>query len=501
MRLPNRLFLNTKQFPELTGIDAEAKDRAIGACRWKIFGHWQFWTTCMLLVFFCIVFSGIVSIAVIIFKMGIFNRGLTISVVLLSLAFYIYLAYVAGKIIQYYVAPHIIAFLTANSTLQELQAEHHRLQQLRLKTIKRGLWSIVPCIICIITIGAIALRYPEESAAPLKIPEALKTPRVVKILPGLTKKIFLVDTRPGKVTDIVLRNGPGGDSMETIITGTKGALFTGKGMPIKFVPFEERQDHVNYIQLDSGGTHGFINRGAWCSEARLMDENGYLQWSYGAGLSGVDDMASGDLDGDGVPEFVVGFNGSGGIHLLNKRGKKLWECPDGNVWHVEIADLDGSSRRNIVHSNAGGFITVRDLRGKIISKSKPEPYFSDFSLIRWPDKTKPERLLIAEDNFIWIFDARANVLAKFSAPNTGNLGHGKGVVFTIKGGKKVLATIVDHKNWHRSILHLHDLSGDLLYQEILPESCPAITVLPADETLPGSLFIGCEGNVLEYRIQ
>jgi hypothetical protein len=67
-----------------------------------------------------------------------------------------------------------------------------------------------------------------------------------------------------------------------------------------------------------------------------MDATGKPLWSYGAGSNGVDDMVAGDLNGDGLLQFAVGFNGGGGIHLLNSQGKKLWEFPDGNVWHVEI---------------------------------------------------------------------------------------------------------------------------------------------------------------------
>ncbi len=271
-------------------------------------------------------------------------------------------------------------------------------------------------------------------------------------------------------------------------------------MPANFVPFEKRQDHVNFIQLNSQGVYGFMNRGAWCSDARVMDETGKLIWSYGAGGNGIDDMVSGDIDGDGLLEYAVGFNGGGGIHLLNNQGKKLWEFPDGNVWHVEIADVDGSGQRRIVHSNAAGNITVRDKDGKIISKTKPKPYFSHFSLIRWPDTSAPERLLLVEDNTIWIFDASANVLAKFVAPDSGSLGEGKGIIISGDGEKRVLATIVDYENWHRSILYLHDLSGNLLYQEILPESCPAITTFPGNN--PNSkLLIGCEGKVIEYQTQ
>jgi hypothetical protein len=186
---------------------------------------------------------------------------------------------------------------------------------------------------------------------------------------------------------------------------------------------------------------------------------------------------------------------------LDSQGRKLWEFNDGNVWHVEFADLDGDGRKKIVHSNAAGEITVRDGKGKVISKSRPKPYFSDFSLIRWPDAGGSERLLLAKDEAVWVFDANAKVLAKFPAPDAGELGFGRGAFVVLKDKKRILATIVDFENWNRSILYLHDLSGKLLYQEILPESCRAIAVVPTEKLHEESLMIGCSGKVLEYHIQ
>jgi hypothetical protein len=412
----------------------------------------------------------------------------------LAIILYLCLLYVARKTGQYFLAPHIIGLLVAEFADSELQATHLHLQQLRKRAITRGSWLLIPCFLGIILIGAFAAQNPGGSVAPLQVPDALKAPRVVTNLQGLTKKVFLEDARLGDVTDIVFRNNPSGELRETVFVGTMGALFNDTGLHSRFVPFEKRQDHINFIQLNSSGVYGFMNRGAWCSDASVMDQTGKPMWSYSAKSNGIDDMASGDLDGDGIPEFAVGFNGGGGIHLLNNQGKKLWEFPDGNVWHVEIADLDGSGQKKIVHSNASGNITVRDKQGKILSRIKPEPYFSDFSLIRYPDATSPERLLLVEDDTVWIFDSGANVLAKFPAPNSGSLGKGKGALIAINNGKYALATIANYENWHRSIIYLHDLSGNILYQEILPESCPTIAVLPAGEAQPERLVIGCEGQ-------
>jgi hypothetical protein len=69
-----------------------------------------------------------------------------------------------------------------------------------------------------------------------------------------------------------------------------------------------------------------------------------------------------------LEKVVVGFNGAGGLHLLNADGKELWKQDDGNVWHVEIAAVDEKSSKMIVHSNARGQLTLRDASGKIMAR-------------------------------------------------------------------------------------------------------------------------------------
>lgn len=500
MHLLNRLPLRLSQLSEFAGFEKNERKRIIKSCRWKVLRHWQYWTSSILVSICSLVLSGIIGLWYLNLYIKIFSQSLISLSAFISLLLILSLACLIQKVKIFYLAPYLVQAM-ADALNDKIQAEHDRNQQLRKKDIKRSLWLSVPSLLIVFACVAIAMQTSDGSGTTQKMPTELNTPRVVKNLPGMTKKVILTDARMGIVTDIVFQNTSSGKSMATILAGTTGALFRGTGLPDKFVPFEKSQDHVNYIQLNSSGIYGFMNRGAWCRDARVMDITAKTLWSYGSGANGIDDMASGDLNGDGIPEYVVGFNGDGGIHLLNEHGKKMWEFPDGNVWHVEIADIDGNGQKKIVHSNAAGNITVRDIKGKIISKTKPNPYFSHFSLIRWPNATAPERLLLAEENTVWIFDTGANVLAKFAAPDSGSLGKGQGVIISVNGKKRVLATIVDYENWHRSILYLHDLSGNLMYQEILPESCPTIAALPTGEAQPKGLVIGCEGKLIEFQFQ
>lgn len=497
MSLLDSLYLRPSQLPEFVGIGMSERKRVVRSCRWKVFRHWQYWVTSIAVFLFSVILSGVIALWYMNLNLRFLSLPLISLSAFISALLILALVYLTQQIKIYYLAPYLVQAMPDG--LDDTNVHDHN-QQLRKTTIKRGLLLFIPTLIIVFVCAAIAIQNPDGSGVTLKMPDELNSPRVVKNLQEMTKKVFLEDKRLGAVTDIVFRNNLNEKSGTTILVGTMGALFTGTELDAKFVPFEKKQDHVNSIRLNSQGDFGFMNRGAWCSDARVMDETGKLIWKYAAGENGIDDMVSDDLDGDGLPEYAVGFNGGGGIHLLNNQGKKLWEFRDGNVWHVEMADINGDGHKNIVHSNAGGQITVRDKQGKIVSKHKPEPYFSHFSLIRWPDASSPERLLQVGGNAIWILDVNAKALAKFSAPNSGDLGEGKAVLIE-NGNNRTLATIVDFDNWQRSILYLHDLSGGLLYQEIIPESCPAIAVVPTADAQSKKLVIGCDGKVIEYQIK
>jgi hypothetical protein len=334
----------------------------------------------------------------------------------------------------------------------------------------------------------------------LEMPKQLGAPAVVTGSEFFSKKLFLEDARLGTVTDILA--GKGGSTAEITIAGSKGVLFADKNSNVKSsVMFSSRTSHVDIIDVGADGIYEFMNRGSWGCDASVIDHNGNAIWTYG-GLPGVDDMCSGDVDGDGKLEFVVGFNGGGGVHLLDENGKRKWKQPDGNVWHVELVDTNGDGKPEIVHSNAGGKITVRDHQGKIIRRSAPSPYFSGFSLCKWPTKSDREYALLSEDDTIWVFDFDARVVAQFKAPDCGTLGRARGTPVKIKSEEsEYFAVIVEFGRWEKSILYVYSPSGELLYQEILPEACASIAAVPLDKSETETILIGGLGRVWQYKVR
>ncbi len=373
------------------------------------------------------------------------------------------------------------------------------------KKILVGCLAAVGLVIILVILGGFFVY--QRFIAPivssrLRMPSDLETPSVLVGSRFISKSLFLEDPRLGTITDIVKGELDPSPGLEIGIVGSQGALFVDETSGVKSsMMFSAQADHVDVIDVDGDSIYEYLNRGSWAIDASLIDHKGNSIWTYGGG-PGVDDMCAGDIDGDGELEFVVGFNGGGGVHLLDKNGKKRWKQPDGNVWHVELVDTNGDGSLEIVHSNAGGEITVRNRQGGIISRSDPAAYFSDFSLCKWPSKEDRQYALLSEDDTIWLFDFDGKAVAQFDAPKCGTLGHARGVPIKIKSDQpEYLAVIVEFSNWKRSILYVYNPTGALVYQEVLPEVCGSIAAISLDNSGTDTMLIGGEGKVWQYKVQ
>lgn len=101
----------------------------------------------------------------------------------------------------------------------------------------------------------------------------------------------------------------------------------------------------------------------WAKELRAYDLNGKELWTYPVG-TGIDDVWPVDLtrDDGGV---AVGYNGNGGLHLLDTKGKMIWKSTAiGNVWHVSSADVLGKGTNQIVTTSAKGQVHIFSSDGK-----------------------------------------------------------------------------------------------------------------------------------------
>lgn len=387
----------------------------------------------------------------------------------------------------------------------EITISEEERKRIKKKKILIGICATLGVIIALV----VAARFFIYNYLPkliFTVPTDLKTPAIVKGSGLFSKSIFaniiLRDSQLGDITDIVYLKIPQGS--EIGIAGTDGALFLDKNLAVKsMVHFSIKSQHVDVIRMKGNDNYAFLDRRHWecsdCCSSSLINLHGKTLWTYTT-KSAIDDMAAGDLEGNETMEFVVGFNGRGGIHLLDMNGKKKWEKPDANVWHVEFADTNVDGKLEIVHSNAANQITLRDKQGNIIRQKRLLHHFTDFSITQWPDKKGKKYVLFSDNDKIWLIDFAGNDIAKFDAPHSHTLGHARGIPLKIRSDKpEYFAILVNFRHWERSCLYIYNSSQELVYQEILSDPCASIAVLPVDNSAAETLLVGCSGKVWQYK--
>jgi hypothetical protein len=215
---------------------------------------------------------------------------------------------------------------------------------------------------------------------------------------------------------------------------------------------------------------------------------------------GVNDSASGDAYGDGKLSIVIGFNGGGGITLLDGQGKTLWKEEEGNVWHVEMLDNNGEGGEEILHSNGRGQLLVRNATGNIVAHYLPGFYVSRFALARWGGESTPSHILVPvsesrEDKpkFI-LLDAKGKKITELESP-LGNLFNRLSATQIRLGLGAEYFAVLENSLSH-SMLLLYGQNGEIVYQEIFAGACLGIAALPKNDG--ERLLVGCNGNVWEY---
>ena len=333
-----------------------------------------------------------------------------------------------------------------------------------------------------------------------RLPDEVATPRVVAGEGFLTRRLLVESEHLGPVSDIRLGELDPSPGLELGIAGAEGALFLDpeNGRIVASTRLPRRGGHVMLVDVDGDGESELLNRGGGWQPVSLFDHSGNELWSF---RSGPNDLAAGDLDGDGALDFVIGTASS--LRRLDRGGRQVWKRPDVNVWHVEILDTDGDGDHEIVHSNGRGMLLIRDAEGRVL-ESLPPLGLETFSLCPWPRAADPAHLIAwnRRHRDLRLIDLRGDVVKSLPAPGSRRIGGiwGTPVRFS-DGGPRYLAVLLRMlARWNRSILYLYDPGGTVVFHEVLDARGEAIAVLPAAREGDQRLLVGGDGKVWEYTL-
>jgi hypothetical protein len=346
-----------------------------------------------------------------------------------------------------------------------------------------------------------------EAEARAETQRRMLQPRLISGQAHFQRRVFYSGEGLGNISQICVGWPADREGTDIAVVGNEGAHFVDSDGQIKRrVRFSIQQwCPIEVARTAPTGEYGYLTRDeSWADPATLFDKEGRVSWRSSGTWSNVDDSAPGDVLGDGKLTVVIGFNGIGGLALLDGQGKRLWKKEEANVWHVETLDTNDDGRDEILHTNAKGQLLVRNENGDVIAHYLPGVYVSDFVITRWGEEAKPSHILIPISEShggccnpeLVLLDSKGTKVREFQSP-LGDLLTSMSAT-PVRFGKKheYFAVLKNEFSVGRSMLTLYDKDGEIVYQEILGESCLGIAALPRKD---GEwLLVGCAAKIWEY---
>lgn len=375
-------------------------------------------------------------------------------------------------------------------------------------------------------------------------PPQLSEPRIVAGAGFVSRGKFITIKQSGTskgigpISDIAVGDMDSQPGVDIAIAGRYGAMIVDRNAAkqsqvqyefevekLKIGYFDTQSEStmlgdIQIIDIEGDGACEYLGRGS-VDGAAVFDHEGRRLWSYGKFTeekTAIDDLAAGDVNGDGVAEFIALWDG---LELFDRHGNKAWAQPSETIaYQAEVVDVDGDRKNEIVYSS-GSELIITDTQGQILKHVTMPFYLAQFDLCSMPGQEQRPDILAVADEHVWLTDFDGNIITKLAAPlsrfeaspQTANddlsdtegtetaVFKSKGVWVKLKEDQAAfLAVVTEFAAIDRSVLYIYSGKGKLVYQEILPEQCSSIAVLPQqDGSSAQELLLGGSETVWRYN--
>lgn len=307
--------------------------------------------------------------------------------------------------------------------------------------------------------------------------------------------------------------------------------------------YQSRMDNIQIVELEKNKL-GFLSFGG-LQGVRIFDENGNEIWNYGKekmdlGIILEDEKerdarfersthvlqaAVGDLDGDGIAEYIVAKQNDG-MRVFDRNGNEKWfqadKFPNEKLY---VTDINGDNKNEIVA--IGSDAKIRDGSGNVTRQIKGSSEIAAFLISDDKDKKVTEKALTfcrIKSNRINCDDENRQTILQSDAPlsdvkskesrkidvpghpemsftdETESVSYPKAVWVNLrKDEPKYLAVVAAFIGLPRANFYLYDEKGNLVYHELLPEDAETVAVIPAANERQ-EIIIGGKNTIWRYAL-
>lgn len=302
--------------------------------------------------------------------------------------------------------------------------------------------------------------------------------------------------------------------------------------PYEHKSYQSGLSNIRIVQLEKDKV-GFLSYGSR-EGVRVFDRNGDQIWAMNAEtidasvllkdkeeqeaewekMTYVLEAAVGDLDGDGISEYVVSSK-KDGIRAYDRSGVEKWFVADDfPMDELSIRDIDGDGKGEVIAAGKN----IRDGNGKIIrelDRNEPLIFVEDKdrkTTIQSIDISEGKLSLLNEDGSKpFSVEAPLSYIKKEAekkdipdfpeysyVDDSESVQNEKAVWIQLyKDKPKYLAVVAPFILLERANLYIFESNGKLVYHELYDEDAETITVVPSDGGKE-QLIVGGKSSVWKY---
>jgi thiol-disulfide isomerase/thioredoxin len=339
------------------------------------------------------------------------------------------------------------------------------------------------------------------------IPEHLREARVLENRLGLRKSTFLEYEVGGElVTDIEAGASREWPDVFALVTDREGArLVDAEGRSRKEWRFATRMRFPRIVKTGRDiGERVLVDDGAW-DETKAVASDGSVLWSR-SGSGANFGVAAGHLEGDEAPEFVIWKHDTPGLEVLDERGSLLrkLDTPD-PVRDVKILERGSGGEPSILYSILDRDLVELDRRGRVLARHKPDaPALNYLAPVVWTALSRDPVFIQTYWDTLNLLTPSGERVTTLRAPSLRQqLLHVpvRAASARFAGHRDADLIVVTRLYSHpRTVLHVFDREGALLYHELLEEMYAGLGVITGPSGETRSFLLGGEGRVLKYAL-